>query len=47
MLIINNKNTKNMPILRFLLRALSSNISVPSHFFYYRIENPDNDNKNS
>lgn len=44
-LIINNKFIKSVPILQFLLRVLTNSISISSLFSYYKMKNPDANNK--
>ncbi len=46
-LTIDNKYTKNVPILQFILRASAGSIGFPSYFFRQKIENLDaNNNRN-
>lgn len=43
-LIIDNKNTKNSPILQYLLRALANSIDILSHYFCWKVKNFDGNN---
>ena len=44
---INNKYTKNMPILQFILRTSPSSIGIPSHFSCWKVENLDANNESN